>query len=155
MPEKTLFICKKNTHYLQFPRSTVLKLSVPCLAVEIVFLLWRFQVWKNPSKYIDFFHGDTEQERTEMSRRWCRQMCKKGTWVDQIFINAVAEAHDVSCTFVSWSMKRDKIDSPWLDWKQLTHKYLSIYLYIYTYMYIYIFIYLYIYRCTTVVMEKK
>ncbi|CAM9317577.1 unnamed protein product [Ascophyllum nodosum] len=56
----------------------------------------RLRVIHNPSRYLSFFDGETEGARERMLKRWTNEMSKKGTWADQLFINAIARAHQVN-----------------------------------------------------------
>ena len=53
------------------------------------------QVYSHPDRYVDFFDGETEGRRKGMLYKWTREMREKGTWADQLFINAIARAHEV------------------------------------------------------------
>ncbi|CAM9132552.1 unnamed protein product [Ectocarpus sp. 12 AP-2014] len=54
------------------------------------------QVYSHPTRYMDFFDGETEGRRKGMLYKWTRLMRQKGEWADQLFINAVARAHEVN-----------------------------------------------------------
>lgn len=44
---------------------------------------------------MDFFDGETAARRKGMLYKWTRKMKEKGTWADQLFVNAIARAHEV------------------------------------------------------------
>lgn len=54
------------------------------------------QVYSHPDRYIDFFDGETPGRRKGLLHKWTKTMAEKGTWADQLFINAIARAHEVS-----------------------------------------------------------
>lgn len=53
------------------------------------------QVYSHPDRYVDFFDGETPGRRKGMLHKWTKKMAEKGTWADQLFINAIARAHEV------------------------------------------------------------
>ncbi|CAN0014149.1 unnamed protein product, partial [Pylaiella littoralis] len=54
------------------------------------------EVYSHPSRYMDFFGGETAARRKGMLYKWTRKMKEKGTWADQLFVNAIARAHEVN-----------------------------------------------------------
>lgn len=52
-------------------------------------------MYSHPERYLDFFDGETAARRKGMLYKWTRDMREKGTWADQLFINAIARAHEV------------------------------------------------------------
>lgn len=54
------------------------------------------QVYHHPERYLDFFQGDTVGQRRFQLVTWCYEMKQRRTWVDQLFINAIARAHMIN-----------------------------------------------------------
>eukprot|EP00903_Cladosiphon_okamuranus_P013101 g12220.t1 len=54
------------------------------------------EVYSHPDRYVDFFDGETAGRRKGMLHKWTKKMRDKGVWADQLFINAIARAHEVN-----------------------------------------------------------
>lgn len=52
-------------------------------------------MYSHPARYMDFFDGETAGRRKGMLHKWTRDMAQKGAWADQLFVNAIARAHEV------------------------------------------------------------
>lgn len=76
----------------------------------------RCQVYSHPERYMDFFDGETAARRKGMLYKWTREMREKGTWADQLFINAIARAHEVCSVSVlvafAWCAELERARTP-------------------------------------------
>lgn len=85
-----LFTCRGGSH-------ASVRLMVGSSSTHPLFLVAN-QVYSHPSRYVNFFDGENLARRKGKLYAWTRKMREKGEWADQLFINAVARAHEVFTT---------------------------------------------------------